>query len=122
MRRDIDLLTLIGFGEPVEVVKAGENLFTEGDFGDCMYLVKSVRIDVKAGERFLATVGPGEILGEMALIDQPRRSANAVASAKSEIISINEGRFHRLVEQHPGFALELLRTICRRLRTMNQLI
>lgn len=35
MRRDIDLLTLIGFGEPVEAVKAGENLFAEGDFGDC---------------------------------------------------------------------------------------
>ncbi len=51
MRRDIDLLTLIGFGEQVEVVKAGENLFTEGDFGDCMYLVKSGRIDVKAGQR-----------------------------------------------------------------------
>ena len=121
MRRDIDLLTLIGFGEQVEVVKAGENLFTEGDFGDCMYLVKSGRIDVKAGQRLLATVGPGEILGEMAIIDQSRRSATAVAAAESQVISINEGRFLRLVEKQPGFALELLRIICRRLRSMNRL-
>ena len=122
MRQDLDLLTLFGFGEDVEVVNTGEYLFKEGDFGNCMYLVKSGQIDVKVGERLLGTFGPGEILGEMALIDQARRSANAVASANSEIISINEGRFHRLIEQHPGFALELLRTICRRLRTMNQLI
>ncbi len=121
MRRDLDLLTFFGFGEDVEVVKAGEYLFTEGDFGNCMYVVKSGQIDVKVGERLLETFGPGEILGEMALIDQPRRSATAVASAKSEIISINEGRFLRLVEKQPGFALELLRAICRRLRTANRL-
>ncbi len=121
MRRHVDLVELIGFREPVEVVKAGENLFTEGDFGNCMYLLKSGRIDVKAGERLLTTVGPGEILGEMALIDRSRRSATAVAAAESEIIRIDEGRFLRLVEKQPSFALELLRTVCQRLRAMNQL-
>ncbi len=122
MRRDFDLLTLVGFGEEVQVVKAGEILFTKGERGDRMYLVKSGQIDVKVEERLLETIGPGELLGEMALIDQSHRSATAVASVESEVIGINEGRFLRLIEKQPGFALELLRIVCRRLRAMDRLI
>ena len=121
MRRDFDLLTLVGFGEEVQVVKAGEILFTKGERGDRMYLVKSGQIDVKVEERLLETIGPGEVLGEMALIDQSHRSATAVASVESEVIGINEGRFLRLIEKQPGFALELLRIVCRRLRAMDRL-
>ena len=121
MRRDFDLLTLVGFGEEVQVVKAGENLFKKGEHGDRMYLVKSGQIDIKIGERLLETIGPGETLGEMALVDQSHRSATAVASVESEVIGINEGRFLRLIEKQPGFALELLRIVCRRLRAMDRL-
>ncbi len=121
MRRDFDLLTLVGFGEEVQVVKAGEILFTKGERGDRMYLVKSGQFDVKVEERLLETVGPGEMLGEMALVDQSHRSATAVASVESEVIGINEGRFLRLIEKQPGFALELLRIVCRRLRAMDRL-
>ncbi len=121
MRRDFDLLTLVGFGEEVQVVKAGEILFTKGERGDRMYLVKSGQIDVKVEERLLETIGPGELLGEMALIDQSHRSATAVASVESEVIGINEGRFLRLIEKQPGFALELLRIVCSRLRAMDRL-
>ncbi len=121
MRRHVDLVELIGFGEEVEAVRAGENLFTEGDYGNSMYLVKSGSIDVMVGGKLLATVGAGEVLGEMALIDQPRRSATAVASTDSELICINERRFLQMVEKQPVFALAVLETICRRLRTMNQL-
>ena len=121
MRRDFDLLTLVGFGEEVQVVKAGENLFKKGEHGDRMYLVKSGQIDIKIGERLLETIGPGETLGEMALVDQSHRSATAVASVQSEVIGINEGRFLRMIEKQPGFALELLRIVCRRLRAMDRL-
>ncbi len=121
MTRDFDLLTLVGFGEEVQVVKAGENLFTKGERGDRMYLVKSGQFDIKVEERLLETIGPGEMLGEMALIDQSHRSATAVASVESEVIGINEGRFLRLIEKQPGFALELLRIVCRRLRAMDRL-
>ena len=121
MRRYVNLVELIGFGEEVEAVKAGENLFTEGDYGKSMYLVKSGNIDIMVGGKLLATVGAGEVLGEMALIDHPRRSATAVASTDSELISINEQRFLQLVEKQPVFALTVLETICRRLRSMNQL-
>ncbi len=120
MRRDFDLLTLVGFGEEVQVVKAGENLFKKGEHRDRMYLVKSGQIDIKIGERLLETIGPGETLGEMALIDQSHRSATAVASVESEVVVINERRFLRLIEKQPSFALELLRIVCRRLRAMDQ--
>lgn len=121
MRRHVNLVELIGFGEEVEAVRAGENLFTEGDYGNSMYLVKSGTINIMVAGNLLAAVGPGEVLGEMALIDQPRRSATAVASTDSELICINEQRFLRLVEKQPVFALAVLETICRRLRSMNQL-
>ncbi|HXQ21148.1 MAG TPA: cyclic nucleotide-binding domain-containing protein, partial [Candidatus Acidoferrales bacterium] len=65
------------------------------------------------------TMGPGGILGEMALIDQNPRSATAVAKTDCTLVPVNEARFKFLVKQVPAFSLEVMRVMASRLRKMD---
>jgi CRP-like cAMP-binding protein len=99
---------------------AGSTVLEEGQPGKTMYVVRSGLLDIKSGERLLATVGPGEIVGELALIDARERSAAVVARVDSELVPVDEKRFLFLVQQTPYFALQVMRTLAERLRRTNE--
>ncbi len=61
----------------------------------------------------------GSLLGEMALIDDSPRTANAVAKSPSRLAQIDRRRFHFLVQQTPHFATHVMKTLADRLRHMN---
>jgi CRP-like cAMP-binding protein len=61
----------------------------------------------------------GALLGEMALIDDSPRTANAVAKTASKLAQIDRRRFHFLVQQTPHFATHVMKTLADRLRHMN---
>ena len=67
----------------------------------------------------LETAGPGALLGEMALIDDSPRTANAVAKTASKLAQIDRRRFHFLVQQTPHFATHVMKMLADRLRHMN---
>lgn len=97
-------------------VPEGEVLFSQGDPADAMYLVRSGVLRVwRDGER-IETLGPGSVVGEMGLVDRAPRSATAIAGPDCWVTEVDERLFARLVTV-PGFALELLRVVVRRLRT-----
>ena len=75
----------------------GDFLFREGDKGDKMYVLLEGEIDVFLGDFVLETAEPGSLLGEMALIDDSPRTANAVAKRTSRLAEIDRRRFHFLV-------------------------
>jgi CRP-like cAMP-binding protein len=62
----------------------------------------------------------GGIFGEMSLIDDKPRSATARARTDCELVPIDEGRFLELVHQKPGFALEVMKVMAERLRSMDE--
>ena len=102
------------------VVVAGTAIFIEGDRADCFYVLKHGSAEVQSGGRAVATVGAGEILGEMALIsDDGVRGGTAVALVDCEVIAVDRARFEFLVTEHPMFALTVLRTLARRLQLAN---
>jgi CRP/FNR family transcriptional regulator, cyclic AMP receptor protein len=61
----------------------------------------------------------GALLGEMALIDDNPRTANAVVKRASKLAQIDRRRFHFLVQQTPHFATHVMKTLADRLRRMN---
>ena len=67
----------------------------------------------------LLTVGPGALIGEMALIDDSPRTASAVAKTSCRLAEIDRRRFHFLVQQTPHFATHVMKTLADRLRRMN---
>jgi CRP/FNR family transcriptional regulator, cyclic AMP receptor protein len=99
--------------------EAGQVLFKKGDAGHEIYVVRSGELQILDGNRVFETVGPGGIVGEMALVDGGPRSATVRASSASEVIPLDERRFLFMVQQTPHFALRVMRVMSARLRAMN---
>ena len=97
----------------------GDFLFREGDSGEEMYVLLQGEIDIFLGDFVLETADPGSLLGEMALIEDTPRTANAVAKTASKLAQIDRRRFHFLVQQTPHFATHVMKTLADRLRHMN---
>jgi CRP/FNR family transcriptional regulator, cyclic AMP receptor protein len=115
----IDFGILAGAGAAVRQFKAGDVIFKEGDSGAEFFVIQSGKVDIRLGNRQLGTLGDHDIFGEMALIDTAPRSATAVAATDVKIVPVGEKQFLFLVSQTPHFALNVMRTLARRLRTQN---
>jgi len=104
--------------------EAGEVVFREGDQSGTCYVVRSgqaraVRDHPDGRTITLATFGPGDIFGELALFDDERRSATVESLGQTELIAILGGDMRRLLGQHPEIAVKLLVALGRRLRETN---
>lgn len=107
-------------GDPVRFA-AGSTVLEEGVAGKVMYVVKEGTLDIRVGDRIVATAGPGEVVGELALIDDRARSASVVARTDCEVVPVDEKRFLFLIQQTPYFALQVMRVLAERLRRMNEI-
>jgi CRP-like cAMP-binding protein len=94
----------------------GTVIFVEGQDAREMYVVRDGTVSLRKGGEVIKTLDPGEVFGEMALIDHAPRTATAVAGPGCRVTVIDEASFQQLVKKMPGFALELLRLVVRRLR------
>ena len=94
----------------------GEVVFREGDAADRMYIVREGEVELQRGGETIEKLGPGSIVGEMALVDPAPRSATVIARGECLLVGVDEETFRQLVQRVPGFALEVLRIVVRRLR------
>lgn len=103
-------------------LKHGDTVFTEGGDGDRMYLIARGAVSIKIGiegearARRLATFVPGVFFGEMAMIEQQRRSADAFAKGEQVVLySLGAERFAGLVQQYPQLSIKIYRNLSREL-------
>ena len=96
-----------------------DSLFREGDSGDKMYVLLEGKMEILLDDFVLETLGPGALIGEMALIDDSPRTASAVAKRACRLAEIDRRRFPFLVQQTPHFATHVMKTLANRLRHMN---
>lgn len=111
-----------------EEYRRGETIFSEGSMGDKFYLILQGNVRISKtihgiGEEALAILKEGSYFGEMALLDEAPRSADAIAERRCVLSVITRGDFERLLSQNKELAYELLwsfvRTLSGRLREMN---
>jgi len=103
-------------------------LFTQGEHSDAMFLVLAgelrARTMVNGRETILATFGPGDFFGDLALFDHGPRSADVVANQDSTLLKISSIAFQRLTREAPALATPFLqataRTLSARIRADNQ--
>ena len=81
-----------------------------------------VSIDVKVGDRVLETVGPGGLVGEMALISPDLRSATVTATADSQLAVIDQASFESLLNHVPEFTMHVMDVLADRLKSAFELI
>jgi CRP/FNR family cyclic AMP-dependent transcriptional regulator len=98
----------------------GETIFVEGDDGREMYVVLEGSVRLSVTGRTLEKVGKGGVFGEMALIDAAPRSATATALTACSLVPVAAQRFKALVKESPDFALEIMRVMAARLRSMDR--
>ncbi|MBT8445532.1 MAG: cyclic nucleotide-binding domain-containing protein [Gammaproteobacteria bacterium] len=96
--------------------RAGETLLEEGSEGHVMYVILSGEVEVVRGGELVDTCGVGEIVGEMALIDNSPRAAAVIARTDCETSEVSQKRFLLMVAQTPFFALHCMEVLARRLR------
>ncbi|MBX5457410.1 MAG: cyclic nucleotide-binding domain-containing protein [Thermogemmatispora sp.] len=101
---------------------AGTVLFHQGDTGTGLYIITAGRVrilqanDPDRAEEVIGTAGPGEVLGEMALLDDLPRSASVVAEEETTAILLPIWEFRTVLRRQPEIALKLLSVLSRRLR------
>jgi Cyclic nucleotide-binding domain/FHA domain len=109
-----------------KICKPGEVIFREGDKSTEAYWIKSGRVEITirsgSGGLSVARLGPGEIIGEMGLIDNKPRSATATALGPTELEVITEEEFEKDVLQQPARLLTYLGRLFERLRSTVNLL
>ena len=95
---------------------AGTVIHLRGDVADCAYIIKSGGVEIRHHGRPVETLRPGEIFGEIGLIDGGPRIATAVARERSELIPIDRSLFDSLMRDDDEFARTILRLMARRHR------
>ena len=104
---------------------AGEVVFREGAPSDTCYVVHSgharaIREHPDGRQITLATFGPGDIFGELAMFDDERRSATVEATDELEVLGILGNDMRRLLRRHPDMAVKLVISLGRKLRATNE--
>ncbi len=111
--------------------RKGQTIFNEGDRSENIYLVAEGELEVQIstglfGKQVIATLGPGDVFGEMAFIDAERRSASIKAKRSCILLSMTRNDFRKLGKGYPHIQLMMLKNITRilakRLRTADERI
>lgn len=114
-----DFTTLLAGQLPERRVAAGEAIFEMGEEGDRMYVLLEGQAQIRAGSVVLDTVSAGGVLGEMAVLDDERRSASATALNDCRLIALDKAALMQQIANRPQLAIELARLGVHRLRAMD---
>ncbi|OAI52854.1 hypothetical protein AYO46_04195 [Betaproteobacteria bacterium SCGC AG-212-J23] len=94
----------------------GKVIMVAGQTGALMYVVLEGKVAISIRGAVVQYVGPGAVFGEMALIDQSPRAANAAAEADTILLGINRQVFLNLIKSDPTFGASLLTAVAERVR------
>ena len=118
----MDLLEVFKDSEDLVEFPAGAVIITEGQEGDHMYVVMEGEVSITLKEMHLATASPGEIVGEMALINSDIRSATVTAKTDCVLACIDQSSFKSLLQHVPEFTLHVMNVLADRLKIAFEII
>jgi CRP-like cAMP-binding protein len=98
---EADVAKIATLGEPVDAEK-GAVLMDQGDVGTECFFVISGQAGVYSGGQHIAAIGPGSIVGEMALVGHKPRNASVVAESSMRLLAFNIAAFKKVLEEMPG--------------------
>lgn len=106
-----------------KVYRDGEEIVRQNEVGDCMFVIQEGQVEVLSeldGDEFrLGLLGPGDFFGEMAIVEKQARAATVRAVGEARVLTVDKRTFLRRVQEDPTLALNILRTLCQRIRALD---
>ncbi len=99
-------------------VPDGYVLIREGTFGEQFILIIDGRVRIERGGQTIRTLGPGEFLGEIALIDKGRTTATATTEGPARLFIVGHQAFHSLLDSSPAVRLDIMTALANRVRQL----
>lgn len=112
----MNLLDLLAPSDPLQSLPRGHVIIHEGAPGHLMYVVAEGHVEILMREQLVDIIGPGGFFGEMSLIDDNPRVANAIARTDCKLAIVDREKFREWSRKSPDFALEVMKTLASRLR------
>ena len=109
-------LNTIGRASDEVHVSAGKTLVEEGKTGHEFFLILDGKASVARGGRKVATLGPGDYFGELALLDRGPRNATVTADSDMDVLVLGQREFSGVLDEVPTIAHKLLSSMAARLR------
>ncbi|MBJ6109044.1 cyclic nucleotide-binding domain-containing protein [Hymenobacter sp. BT523] len=100
--------------------REGEEIFAQGDIGTSLFILHDGQVGIFTGTQQLATFGPGDFFGELALLDAEPRSATAAALSEVLAFRIDQEDFYDVMEERGEVLRNILRILCQRIRLQNE--
>ena len=100
----------------------GEEIFSKGDPGDCMYIIYEGQVKIHIGNYLLNTLINRDFFGDLGLLDSNPRSASATAEKDTLLLRIDQDAFYDLMSHRPEVAQGILQVLCNRIRSQDALI
>jgi len=115
------------FQRYVKAFEPGQVIFKEGEQGSEMFIIIQGEVEIRKRTsmetaRTLSTFKPGDVFGEMAIIEKKPRSATAIATKASRMLVMNEPLFLAMIERNPDFARKMILVLSERIRKSNLMI
>ena len=99
---------------------ANNSIFAEGDYGDSLFIVVDGNVRIHKGNQELAMLGKGTCLGEMALLDDEPRSADATVTEDSTLFKIEQEGFYEVMGSQSDIMEGIIKLLTGRLRVANE--
>jgi CRP-like cAMP-binding protein len=103
-------------------VAANTTLAREGRAPQQFVLIVSGSATVTIGDKTIAELAPGDSIGELSLLDSGPQSATVTTDEECELLAVAANEFQAMLEESPGFARNLLKSMAQRLRSMDELV
>jgi CRP-like cAMP-binding protein len=116
-----EMLTTLAQKVQKRKLNTNEILFNKGEEGDSLFVINSgwvkiVTEDSQGSEVILNQLGAGEVIGEMALLDNEPRSAGVIALSKTTVLELKRDDFMEILKRQPDIALSVIRNFSSRMR------
>jgi CRP/FNR family transcriptional regulator, cyclic AMP receptor protein len=98
----------------------GTVIIDQGQLGREAFVILEGKVTVKRRDRKVATLGPGDVVGELALLDHGPRTASAICEGDCTLFVLDQRHFRGVIEDHPAIAMKLLTALAERIRDLDR--
>lgn len=98
----------------------GKKIFLAGEEGRCMYIIFKGEVKIHKEQHTFAVLKENDFFGELAMLNTEARSASATAQTDALLLKIDQEPFYELMESRIEVAKGIIKTLCTRLKAMNE--